>query len=400
MKPPAPPAPGAILPDPTIVIDDDGTRTFTWEDTVAIKAELGKRDRRGKYPVTARFQGEVKSLGDVDLRNLGDRRDLQAHCATLDGVINWLQYLVKVAELIPIPEHEPFDLTSSLIAYGQLMKLEIKPPDVYFEWLAERSLWMVYGPRGVGKSLFLMSLSIALATGGKFLTWSVGTPAGVLYVDGEMTLANIQERACDLAGAGVPEQMYFLSSEMVFTTTGRDLSLRTIEARKAIERVLDGTPEIKVLILDNISCLFGGISENKKEDWEPINAWLISLRHRGVSVILGHHAGKGGQQRGTSAREDSLNGVMALHFPPDYHPEEGCHFQLHFEKTRGMHGPAVQALDVKLESSGLWTCAPIEASQKETAMAMLGYGMSPRDIADELKISKSYVYRLKREMEG
>jgi hypothetical protein len=278
------------------------------------------------------------------------------------------------------------------------MKLKIKPPDVYFEWFAERSLWMVYGPRGVGKSLFFTSLGIALATGTRFLTWSVETPTGVLYVDGEMTLENIQKRACDLAGAGIPEQMYFLSSEMVFTATGRDLSLKTIEARKAIEQVLDATPEIKVLILDNISCLFGGISEDRKQDWEPINAWLISLRHRGISVILGHHAGKGGQQRGTSAREDSLNGVISLHFPPDYHPEEGCHFQLRFEKTCGMHGPAVQALDVKLESDGLWASAPIEASQKEDALAMLATGMSPRDIADELKISKSYVYRLKREL--
>ena len=43
--------------------------------------------------------------------------------------------------------------------------------------------------------------------------------------------------------------------------------------------------------------------------------WLLSLRRRGKGALLIHHAGKGGQQRGTSRREDVLDTVIALRGP-------------------------------------------------------------------------------------
>src|SRR5262245_10518654 len=99
---------------------------------------------------------------------------------------------------------------------------------------------------------------------------------------------------------------------------------------------------LQVLVLDNVSALFPGIDESKKQDWKPINAWLIRLRHRGITVIVGHHAGKNGQQRGTSGRKDALDTIIALTSPPGYKPEENCHFHLHFEKSRAVKGPMVE----------------------------------------------------------
>ena len=98
------------------------------------------------------------------------------------------------------------------------------------------------------------------------------------------------------------------------------MTLTSKEARTAIEHILDANPSIRVVILDNISCLFVGISEDKKQDWEPIGAWLVRLRHRGITVVLVHHAGKGGQQRGTSGREDALDAVLSLEYPPGLPP--------------------------------------------------------------------------------
>ena len=66
--------------------------------------------------------------------------------------------------------------------------------------------------------------------------------------------------------------------------------------------------------------------------------WLLSLRRRGVSVLFIHHAGKGGQQRGTSRREDILDTVIALRRPHDYSPKEGARFEVHLEKARGLYG--------------------------------------------------------------
>ena len=55
---------------------------------------------------------------------------------------------------------------------------------------------------------------------------------------------------------------------------------------------------------------------------------------RGVSVLLVHHAGTNGRQRGTSRREDALDTVIALRRQEDYSPEQGARFEIHFEKLR------------------------------------------------------------------
>src|SRR5262249_1387563 len=154
-----------------------------------------------------------------------------------------------------------------------------------------------------------------------------------------------------------------------------DLVLTAAAMREAIGRMLDAHPEIRVLILDNISCLFSGISEDRKEDWEPIAAWLVRLRHRGLSVVLVHHAGKTGQQRGTSGREDVLDPVIALDWPPDYNPKEGCHCHLRFTKARSVKGEEVTALDVRLQDTaekGLtWQVARLEESRLEQVRGLL-----------------------------
>ena len=59
---------------------------------------------------------------------------------------------------------------------------------------------MVYAATGVGKSMFALSAALAIAGGGEFLGWKPDERANgagwrVLYIDGEMHVADIQERA-------------------------------------------------------------------------------------------------------------------------------------------------------------------------------------------------------------
>ena len=66
--------------------------------------------------------------------------------------------------------------------------------------------------------------------------------------------------------------------------------------------------------------------------------WALEQRRAGRSVAFVHHAGKGGQQRGTSRREDVLDTVIALRKPADHKPDQGARFELHYEKSRGFYG--------------------------------------------------------------
>ena len=49
-----------------------------------------------------------------------------------------------------------------------------------------------------------------------------------------------------------------------------------------------------------------------------MQAWLLRLRRQGVAVLLVHHAGRSGNPRGTSKREDVLDTVIQLKHPEDY----------------------------------------------------------------------------------
>lgn len=308
----------------------------------------------------------------------------------------WLQMVAKAGQDIP---ETTVAFAEAVLSYADLQAYESPPRVAYLDWLHEKSLVMVYGPRGVGKTMALLGLAISLTTGQPFLKWPVYHPTGVLYVEGEMPVDELRERAKLMVGSQTPTWLQFLPSEVVHSRLDRDLTLSTAHARQQIEDLLAAHPAWRVLILDNISCLFPGINEDKKQDWEPINAWLIRLRHQGKTVVLGHHAGKTGRQRGTSGHEDALTTTIALNFPQGYNPEEGCHFTLSFEKSRSTKGRVVEALDVRFDETAQgWTYQALEVNRTEQIKLMLSDGMPPRLIAEELGVIPSYVYRLKRNL--
>ena len=303
----------------------------------------------------------------------------------------------------PQASRDVLSFLPALLSFQELLSLELPDRKRYVEWLPERGLVMVYGPRGAGKTMLMLGLTLGLTTGTEFLKWKINHTTGVLYVDGEMPIIELRERTVALAHAAIPQDLHFLTGEMVYEKLSRDLILTSEAARAAVEAILETHQDIRVVILDNISCLFSGISEDKKQDWEPINTWLVRLRHRGITVVLVHHAGKGGQQRGTSGREDSLDAVLSIEYPLDHSPEDGCHFHLRFQKSRAVKGDAVAAVDVRLEDMAdgpTWTCKPLEESTRERVEQMLTDGMTPQEIANELEVSRSYVYRIKRHLEN
>jgi hypothetical protein len=297
----------------------------------------------------------------------------------------------------------PLILSRALISLTELRTKNLPERKRHLAWLLEGSLVMMFGARGVGKTWLQLGLAASLTTGTPFLKWPVTAPTGVLYVDGEMPLDELKARSFRLMPTESVE-LVFLTSETVYQSLNRDLVLTSEAMRAQLDRLLDERPEIRVIILDNISSLFTGLNEDKKQDWEPINAWLLRLMHRGLAIILIHHAGKGGQQRGTSGREDAMDTVIQLSLPGNYEPKEGCHVELRFTKSRSVKGADVVPLDVKLEEAGgqlRWIYKPFEESKLDQVKRLVLEGVtSPSQIAEELGIHKSYASKLARRVKS
>ena len=131
--------------------------------------------------------------------------------------------------------------------------------------------------------------------------------------------------------------------------------------------------------------------------------WLLWLRRRGISVLLVHHAGTNGRQRGTSRREDALDTVIALRRPEDYSPEQGARFEIHLEKLRNRVDSAgampfearLDMLDADGQQGIHWSSSDLKPPMLQRAGELFSDGMTVREIAATLRISKSEAGRLR-----
>ena len=261
---------------------------------------------------------------------------------------------------------------------------------------------ILFAPRGIGKTFTALSAALAVAGGATLFHWHAPNTKQVLYVDGEMPAQAMQDRLISLArGTDATEEAIRNLSIITPDMQNRPMpDLSTPAGQYALEPFLDN---VRLLVLDNLSTLCRSGKENEAQSWQPIQSWLLDLRRRGISVLLVHHAGKSGDQRGTSAREDIMDTVISLRRPLNYCITDGAHFQVHITKARGIAGEEVRPFEAKLLQTDQdklnWTVQELEDAESEQIQKLLGEGLSIRDCAEELGISKSKAHRLKQRLE-
>jgi putative DNA primase/helicase len=286
----------------------------------------------------------------------------------------------------------------------EFLEREIPPREMLLTpILPTQGLIMLHSWRGIGKTHTAIGIAYAVSSGGAFLRWTAPEPRRVLYLDGEMPAKVMQERIAAAAHDSsteppAPDYLRIITPDV--QPEGMP-NLAFPDGQNAVEQWLaDGCD---LLIIDNISTLCRQGKENESESWESMQTWLLNLRRRGISVLLVHHAGKGGAQRGTSRREDILDTVLSLKRPDDYQTTEGARFEIHFEKCRGIHGEEAAAFEARLETRdgrAVWTMRELEDVKLARAKALYGEGLKVRDVAKELNISSSAAGRLRKKWEA
>jgi putative DNA primase/helicase len=283
------------------------------------------------------------------------------------------------------------------VTIGQLVNMALPPREnLLAPWLPMQGLAMVYAPRGIGKTFFALNVAYAVASGGEFLCWQAPQAQTVLYIDGEMPAISMQERLESIITMHSAEAhenaLRIITPDLQDGNPMPDLA--TIEGQRDIEPFLDG---VKLIVIDNISTLCRSGTENEAEGWVIVQAWALRQRSAGRSVLFVHHAGKGGNQRGTSKREDVLDTVINLKRPIDYNPSEGANFEVHFEKTRGFSGEEAEPLACRLGTdehhAPAWLYSRLEDNTFDKVVSLINEGLSQAEIASELDINKSNVSR-------
>ena len=256
---------------------------------------------------------------------------------------------------------------------------------------------LIFAPRGVGKSWLSLMIAKALTESGKLGDhWEAPEVKRALYLDAEMNLADLQKRCRHLAIQN--EQFQILSHEMIFSESQDTLSLNLADPTQQDalkEHCL--TEKIDVLILDNLSTAFRGLNENESDSWEQVSPWLLELRRHGIAVILVCHAGRNGNIRGTSRREDMAHWIISLE-EMDTGIEGAHEFKTKFTKCRNCVGSDVPSLAwLMSEDDGIAKVSTSAIDLQSQMIELIQGGMtSASDLSTELGKAKGTISKWAR----
>jgi len=375
----------ALLADADVVILYDMDKTGV-ERRDLLCQRLNKKTRRLR----------VVTLPGIEYQK-SHGKDISDWLSTGNTTADLLEILIKTPDYIP----QEIKTKIRAVTVEEFLKMDLpKREMILTPFLPSQGLCLLYAKRGVGKTHVALGIANAVATGGRFLKWEALKPRKVLYIDGEMPAVAMQERLRRISltedkKSPAPDYLRLITPDL---QDGPLPDLSTIEGRAFLEELIGDS---ELIIVDNLSSLFRTGVENEAESWQPVQDWALDMRRRGKSILFVHHAGKTGQQRGTSKREDILDVVIFLKQPRGYGTDQGACFEIHYEKTRHFAGSDAAPFKVQLkeQSDGLWEWEIGESDDdievNEVAEA-INEGLTIKEIMDKMGLTKSQVETRKK----
>ena len=353
--------------------------------------------------VARSLDGIATSIKIIELPGLLKKQDVSDFIKKFedeDEAAESLAMLIESAEPYKIKSQPKF--ADAILTTQDFKKLDLpKRANFLSPWLKENSISLISGWRGVGKTFFALGLLDAITSNSSFGQWECETPANSLYVDGEMTSEDLDERIRIFNLDSGREKQLHVYSVSYASRIGLPAANLLNETWRNNLKTFMLENNIRFWVADNLGSLAGGIDENSKKDFDVINQFFLELRFAGIATMLLHHVGKSGGQRGTSSREDNIDISIILKQPHDYQPEDGARFNINFSKARvsTKHLPQIADTEFKLTEENnhlIWTYGDIKNERKKEIVRLLGEAERQADIASSLGVSSAYISKTKR----
>lgn len=203
-----------------------------------------------------------------------------------------------------------------ILSAEDLSKLKLPPiEDIASPILQRPGITLMCGAFAVGKTFVGMKLAVAINAALACFNWGIDKPLSVLFMDFELPIASLQERA-EVVINTFPQaskldlsNLYFWSAADSYPAPKPNLA-----DRAQIAALVDQCDAYDVVILDNVSASTSGVDPNLAESYEPIQDFAMQRRHAGKSTVLIQHFGKDKSRgpRGSSRQEDYVDVSLAL----------------------------------------------------------------------------------------
>ena len=224
--------------------------------------------------------------------------------------------------------------------------------------------------------------------------WAAPEPVGVLYIDAEMPPDLLRERMKGLSRRAADGRLHILNHAILFEQIDQPVNIAAPTWQEATTKLLLSRCA-KVLVVDNLSTAAAGMKEDKADEWEKVGRWFLDLRRRGIAVVLVHHAGRNGQARGTSRREDATAWIINV---TGSATESGARFTSTFTKASRNTAERIPALEWHYqtdEATGRVDVTCRRADQLATLRRLVGEGVTNNaELAEEMGVSPGTISKL------
>ena len=296
------------------------------------------------------------------------------------------------------------------------------PPIQYYMYpiISDDCLGMIFALPGKGKTLFAQELAWRCSQGLDFMDYKYNTlltPPPALYVEGEMSAKQIQDRLVKMVerdrGLKELDLDNFHIAVLKEQPNENYQKLQTPEGRLNVQLKADeiykNTGRKPIIFLDNVRFLMGNFNEKEGQDWIDFVLWLATLRAKGYSTYFLHHAVNTGEKASGSGYQDSnLDVNIKLSEPEensatDHDKDHFTQIQFEFKKMRenvmGHMKPFIMVVD---RDKGTWTKFPVLNKTERKIKSMLDSGKAAKDIIDPDKegMSKANVHKTINKLKG
>ena len=205
------------------------------------------------------------------------------------------------------------------------------PPQQWLidQLVPEQAFTLLYGPSGEGKSFVALSWALSIATGTPWLGHYPTQLGTVVYVACEGA-AGLPKRVSAWLDAHAdvtsPDHMLFLLTTLdVYDNDAVDEFFAALDDRFPVqmdiypatgERVETIAPSerLALIVVDTLARAYRGDDENSSAEMSAFIRRLEVLKDQyGTSVLLVHHASRGGNERGSTALRGAMEAVFSCH---------------------------------------------------------------------------------------
>ena len=190
------------------------------------------------------------------------------------------------------------DESEDVLTLKKVMKLPV-PNDN--DWIVPQLIRqgdrvMIYAQPKEGKTTFLLKACLLAAKAGK----------RICYIDGELQIGTFQRNVSRALGEeNVPESFFVLSGAVEQT----ELNFETDEIRETYRRYFEAAD---VVVLDCLHVLFPSSLEPGPDGCAKLKEFVNVLHHQKKTVILVHHSSRSGSSFGSSSKQLGLELTLRI----------------------------------------------------------------------------------------